>query len=256
MPSPFVKRQPGAPRGLFRWEALGLEWLGRATADGGARVVPVLDVDEERIVEPRLAQCAPTRDAAEAFGRQLAVTHLSGAEGFGAAPDGWRGDGFIGKAVLPMPERPLPRWGEFYSRHRVLPFARQAHHSGSLDDASLRLVEAVCERLESGEFDDGRPAARIHGDLWAGNVMFTPEGVVLVDPAAHGGHAETDLAMLHLFGAPLLERIQSSWLEAFDPEPGWRERIGLHQLHPVLVHAVLFGGGYGRQAGQIAADYA
>jgi hypothetical protein len=33
---------------------------------------------------------------------------------------------------------------------------------------------------------------------------------------------------------------------------GWRSRVPLHQLHPLLVHAVMFGGGYGARAGQAA----
>ena len=36
--------------------------------------------------------------------------------------------------------------------------------------------------------------------------MWTAEGAVLIDPAAHGGHRETDLAMLALFGCPFSTR--------------------------------------------------
>ncbi|MBB5787000.1 fructosamine-3-kinase [Jiangella mangrovi] len=94
--------------------------------------------------------------------------------------------------------------------------------------------------------------ALIHGDLWAGNVLWTERDAHLVDPAAHGGHRETDLAMLTLFGLPHLDRVLAAYDEAAPLAPGWRERTALHQLHPVLVHAVLFGGSYGAQAGQLA----
>ena len=73
--------------------------------------------------------------------------------------------------------------------------------------AGADLVERVCERLIAGEFDDGRPPARITVILWAGNLIFMAEGVVLIDPAAHGGHGLIDLAMLHLFGPPELALI-------------------------------------------------
>jgi fructosamine-3-kinase len=79
---------------------------------------------------------------------------------------------------------------------------------------------------------------------------------VLIDPAAHGGHAETDLAMLALFGLPHLERVLAAYTEAAPFADGWRERVGLHQLHPLLVHAVVFGGGYGSRAGELARRYA
>jgi fructosamine-3-kinase len=59
--------------------------------------------------------------------------------------------------------------------------------------------------------------------------------------------------MLALFGAPYLEvtlaayERSSAWLP-----PRWRDLIGLHQLHPLLVHAALFGAGYGAQAVALA----
>lgn len=125
------------------------------------------------------------------------------------------------------------------------PFARRAHALGSLTDHALDAVLAVCDRLRSGELDDGHPPGRVHGDLWSGNVIWTAGGAVLVDPAAHGGHPETDLAMLQLFGLPHLDRVLAAYDEAAPLTDGWRERVGLHQLHPLLVHAVLFGPSYG-----------
>ena len=75
---------------------------------------------------------------------------------------------------------------------------------------------------------------------------------VLVDPAAHGGHRETDLAMLTLFGAPHLSRLVDAYDEAYPLSDGWRDRVPLHQLHPLLVHAAVFGGSYGARAGDAA----
>jgi fructosamine-3-kinase len=117
---------------------------------------------------------------------------------------------------------------------------------GSIETAGIRLGESVCELLEQGVADDDEPARRIHGDLWSGNVIWTPSGVVLIDPAAHGGHRETDLAMLDLFGAPLLRDIVAAYDAEFPLQAGWRERIPLHQLHPLAVHAAGHGASYGR----------
>jgi fructosamine-3-kinase len=85
-------------------------------------------------------------------------------------------------------------------------------------------VRAACERIAAGDFDDGSAPARLHGDLWTGNVLWSDAGVVLIDPAAHGGHRETDLAMLALFGCPFLEQILAGYESATPLTPGWRAR--------------------------------
>src|SRR5829696_5271176 len=158
---------------FFAIEAVGLRWLADA-GPGSARVVRVVDVSPEHILLERVTPTRPTRDAAEAFGRALAVTHGAGAEVFGAPPDGWSGDGYIGRQPLSM--RLTATWGQFYAEQRVLPYARRAQEIGNLSRRGGVLVERVCERLVAGQFDDGRSPARIHGDLWSGNVIFTAEG--------------------------------------------------------------------------------
>lgn len=210
-------------------------------------------VDRTRIVLDRLDPARPTDQAAAAFGRALARTHAAGAPAFGAPPADWAGDGFIGRQRMSM--RPTPTWGAFYAEQRLLPYAREAYDVDHLSAAALAAVERVAGRLRAGDFDDGRPPARIHGDLWSGNVLFTPDGVVVIDPAAHGGHGLTDLAMLHLFGAPRLDVISAAYAEVAGLEPGWRDLVGLHQLHPLLVHAVSHGPAYGQEAASVAHRY-
>jgi fructosamine-3-kinase len=249
----FTKRYPGAPPGFYAVEAAGLAWL-RAAGSGAAQAVAVREVGDDYIIVERITVVRATATAAEEFGRALAVTHAAGAAAFGQPPDGWTGDGFIGRQPLTL--RPTPTWGEFYAAHRLLPYARQARDLGTLSRGGLGLIERICDRLVAGKFDDGRPPARIHGDLWSGNVLFGSSGVVLIDPAAHGGHALADLAMLSLFGAPHLATIVGAYAEAAGLDAGWRELIGLHQLQPLLVHAVSHGGAYGVQAEHTARAYA
>jgi fructosamine-3-kinase len=50
--------------------------------------------------------------------------------------------------------------------------------------------------------------------------------------------------MLDLFGAPHLATMLRAYTEQAPLAPGWRARVPLHQLHPLLVHACLFGGAY------------
>ncbi|GAA1809354.1 fructosamine kinase family protein [Nostocoides veronense] len=247
-----------APRDYAAWEAAGLRWLAQATPAGGVRVVEVLEVGERHLNLERFAPCQPTPAQAEDFGRALAATHGAGAGAYGMSPQGWTGPGFLGPAddPLPLPLDPTPSWGIFFGEHRIRHTVRLGRTRGLWDGSAGGVFEAVADRLGDGEFDDNQPPARLHGDLWSGNVLWTQAGAVLIDPAAHGGHRETDLAMLALFGAPHLERIIAAYAEASPLADGWRERVALHQLHPVMLHAVLFGGGYVDHAAAIARQYA
>lgn len=170
--------------------------------------------------------------------------HAAGAGGFGCPPDGFDGRLFIGKR--PMSSTVHASWGEFYVAERVAPFLRIAVDAGSVTAAQLPDIEQACARVAAGEFDDDESPARLHGDLWNGNVLWTAAGVVLIDPAAHGGHRETDLAMLELFGCPHFDEIVAAYDATCPLREGWRERVPMHQLHPLAVHAAGYGAGYGR----------
>lgn len=245
--STFRKQRDAAPAGFFEVEAAGLAWLAAA---GAVPVVGVRGVGAGWIELDRLTPGSPTTPAhADALGAGLAALHDAGAPAFGAPPAGWSGDGFIGDAPLPL--RTEDAWGTFYARHRIAPYLAGA----GLTSRQRGTVERLCAALESGAFDDDAPPARVHGDLWSGNVVWTDAGATLIDPAAHGGHRITDLAMLALFGLPHLRRVEDAYAAASTHLPdGWRDLVGLHQVHPLLVHAVLFGGGYGARAADAAAS--
>jgi fructosamine-3-kinase len=206
--------------------------------------VRVLGQDDTSLVLERLQAVAPDRSAATTFGRRLARTHDAGAAAFGAAPDGWTGPGFFGPLdrPLPMTLHPHASWGDFYAEERLAPMAELA--GGRLDRHLRRALDDVMGRCRAGDFDDDEGPARLHGDLWSGNVMWTGGGVVLIDPAAHGGHRETDLAMLALFGCPFYEAVLEGYQSERPLRAGWRRRVGLHQLYPLLAHVVLFGASY------------
>ena len=268
----FVKTRPDAAAGEYEAEAAGLRWLGEPRA---LRVPSVLEVGEDYLAIEWVPRGRLDGAGEEELGRGLAATHDAGSPVFGLERAG-TGDGpdagaeaaegareSAGRAgahparfgSLGLPNDPVDDWGGFYAERRLRPLAREAADTGALADAGVQAVERVCERI--GELvGPPEPPARLHGDLWAGNVIGDAEGRPwLIDPSAFGGHREVDLAMLRLFGGPS-ERMLGAYAEAHPLADGWRERVELYQLSPLLVHALLFGGSYRQAAEGVAFRYA
>lgn len=222
-------------------EAAGLKWLANATEEAAAHVVEVVGVNGNQLMEKRVETVLPDPESAFEFGRVLRGIHEAGADAFGAPPEGWTGKNYIGRIEQSCISQ--ESWAEFYTEQRVLPFARQAN----LRPDILEVVEKACESIvkHADAPDFNVKPARIHGDLWAGNVLFGPDGVVMIDPAAHGGHPHTDLAMLELFGTPHLVDISAGY---GNPDVDF----ALHQLHPLAVHAMTHGLAYHRALGDAA----
>jgi fructosamine-3-kinase len=232
-----------APGAGLAAEASGLRWLGDAAA---VPVPEVLGGDGYALVISWITAAAADRRSAIRFGRELARMHAAGSAGFGAP---W--PGVI--AGLPLPSGPEPAaggagsapssWGEWYAGARLLPYVRIGRDRGALSAEGAAVVEAAAARAAEVA-GPAEPPSRIHGDLWSGNVLWSGGRGWLIDPAAHGGHRESDLAMLSLFGAPYLGEIRAAYQEAAPLSDGWAARVPLHQLHPLLVHVCLFGAAY------------
>lgn len=232
----FVKTNRHADPRMFACEAEGLEWLREADA---LRVPQVLAVSAEgtpAFLVLELVERGPRAADFEArLGRGLATLHRAGAPGFGFASDN-----FIGS--LPQSNRPHATWAEFYYHERLAPMLERAIRAGA--PSSWRgLLDRLAARLPS-VVGPAEPPARLHGDLWSGNVMSDAAGQpVIIDPAVYGGHREMDLAMLRLFGSPSRE-LFAAYEEVWPLAPEYEERVRLYQLYPLLVHVALFGGSY------------
>jgi fructosamine-3-kinase len=235
----FAKTNPRAPTAMFPAEAEGLRWLAEARA---LRVPEVLAVSEAGgegppfLVLEHLDSAARRPDFDEELGRGLAALHRFGAPGFGLARDN-----FIGK--LPQANAPLPAWPAFYRARRLEPQLRLAVDRGLASSRMRRGLDWLLGGLPD-LCGPPEPPARLHGDLWGGNLLVDDHGApCLIDPAAYGGHREVDLAMMRLFGG-FGSKVFAAYEEAFPLAPGHEERVPLYQLYPLLVHVNLFGGGY------------
>ncbi len=243
----FVKTNADAPAGLFAAEAEGLRWLAAADA---LRVPQVRALGDEPafLALEWLESASAAKDAEVVLGRGLAALHRVGAPGFG-----FHQDNFIG--TLPQQNRACASWSEFYAACRLQPLVRRGRDAGTLPDALARDLDSIARRLDDW-VGPPEPPARLHGDLWGGNLLRDESGhACLVDPAVYGGHREVDLAMLRLFGGPS-ERAFDAYAEAFPLAPGAPERVALYQLYPLLVHVNLFGRGYVGSLAAAASRYA
>jgi fructosamine-3-kinase len=231
----FVKARAGAEPDAFTVEAAGLRWLAEA---GALRTPAVLAVSEDPplLVLERVEPGHPAPGVDEALGRGLAALHRAAPPGFGL-----HHDNLI--ARLRQDNTPCETWHDFYWARRLEPMLRGVEHAGVCDASLRRELERLAARLPE-RCGPAEPPARLHGDLWAGNLLVDEAGApVLVDPAVYGGHREIDLAMMRLFGG-FGARAFEAYAEAWPLAPGWEDRVPLYQLYPLLVHVNLFGAGY------------
>jgi len=241
----FAKTYRAPPAGFFTTEANGLRWLREPAVLPVPDVLAVSDGDDgtpPRLVlewiDRRAGSGSPEGD--EEFGRALARLHRAGSVSFGR--DDRRTTG-----SLALPNDPCATWVEFYGERRLgalLEIARDRH---ALPAPALTKLERTIGQLDAigGPVE---PAARLHGDLWAGNRLIDrADRSWLIDPACHGGHREYDLAMMRLFGG-FGPACFAGYVAEWPLADGWEARVPLHQIAPLIVHAVKFGGGYAAAA--------
>jgi fructosamine-3-kinase len=229
----FVKSYGLEPIGVGYAEAAGLEWLREADA---LRVPEVLAKGPCWLALEWIDSAPRCSDFAERLGRGLAKLHSRTVPNFGFPEDNWI-------ASTPQVNTSCETWARFYTECRLAPLTELAARRKALP---RRVIELVGELMSSmaDRVGRGEEPARLHGDLWSGNVIADERGrPCLIDPAVYAGDREVDLAMMRLFGG-FDSRTFEAYTEAHPLEPGAAERVPLYQVYPLLVHVCLFGEAY------------
>lgn len=231
----FVKTHANPPPNFFVTESRGLLWLADTQTVNIPSVLGVAD-SPPYLALAWVEQGQGTRQTEVHFGRQLAALHEKAQPRYGRADGATTGS-------LAVPNGQCDRWSEFYATQRLLPLVERASEQQCLSASDLRAIESIASRLDSYDVPEEYPAL-LHGDLWAGNRLIDDSGESwLIDPAVHCGHREFDLGMMALFGG-FGDECFAAYHEHYPLHTGWEKRLLLHQLAPLLVHAIKFGGSY------------
>lgn len=135
-------------------------------------------------------------------------------------------------------------WGLFLGQMRILPMAKICYERGHISKEILGRLEHlsrdIYKRIDISKI---RPSL-LHGDLWAGNILFNINGATLIDPAIYFGDREMELAftmMFDTFGETFFREYTKVHTLS---EDFYDVKVPLYQLYPTLVHVALYGSSY------------
>jgi len=233
----FMKyNRASAYPGMFEQEARGLSLLHDAKEIRVPEVMAYGDDGSNTFIILEYIDPAKKKDDFwEVFGHKLAALHRHEGPYFGLDHDNYIGS-------LQQYNDKRDRWTDFFREQRLLVQMEIAARSGLLPSLIRQSFESLFARLD--DLFPMEPPCLIHGDLWSGNYMVDDNGeACIIDPAVYYGSREMDIGMSQLFGA-FGRGFYESYNEAWPMEPGWRERIEICNLYPLMVHVNLFGAGY------------
>jgi protein-ribulosamine 3-kinase len=233
--------------GMFEKEAAGLKLLAGSNTIKIPGVIATDNTDEySYLILEFIESAAPGHNFWINFGKKLADLHQNTSDYFGLDHDN-----YIGSLI--QTNKKHADFIEFFILERIEPQLEQARNKSEFSQSDTRYFHSLYKTLNN-IIPPEKPAL-IHGDLWSGNFMVASDGSPrLVDPAVYYGHREADIAMTQLFGG-FKPEFYAAYNQAWAMEKGWRERMDIFNLYPLLVHVNLFGGGYARQVLQIIRQF-
>ena len=222
--------------GMFNQEAEGLKLLQLADEIRVPSVIASGDAGNYSfLMLEYLDSAVKDSDFWIRFGRKLAALHRHTSDAFGLDHDNYIGS-------LQQYNSKHLQWVDFFREERLLVQMEMAGKSGLLSTGLRHSFEKLFTRLE--DIFPVEPPSLIHGDLWSGNYMVDELGhACIIDPAVYYGFREMDIGMSKLFGV-FGPGFYESYNEAWPMAPGWRERVDICNLYPLMVHVNLFGTGY------------
>ena len=228
----FLKSNPNTPNDMFTREAEGLDAL---RVDGGPTIPLVYLCGYDFILLEDLTPASPNDDYWPMFGHQLANLHNYTNPKFG-----FEHDNYIGSTQ--QSNSWIDDGYTFFAQNRLIFQAQMAQKRGLIGKSEIHDVESIINRLE--QLIPHQPASLIHGDLWSGNAITDSAGApAIIDPAAHYGWAEADLAMTALFGT-----FPTAFYKAYEEirplNSNYFERFPIYNLYHLLNHLNIFGRGY------------
>ena len=223
----FLKWNLNCDKKMFALEKKGLKLLSSCNS---IYVPKVISESSDYLLMEYIESDNYTNKLWEKFGRSIANLHQISNEYFGLEYDN-----YIGPLVQENKQK--DKWIDFFINERIIPQLKL----GNFNTDTLRKFDKLFINIET-IFHEESPSL-LHGDLWNGNFLFNKEKIVLFDPAVYFGNREMDIAMTKLFGG-FDNRFYHSYNEVFPLKKGWKERIDICNLYPLLVHINLFGGSY------------
>ena len=229
--------------GMFEAEAKGLQLLASADEIKIPSVVLFGRYsDSSYIILEWIAQGKRRKNFYEDFGAKLARLHKHTNKYFGLDHNNYIGS-------LPQSNQQYENGIDFFIEQRLLKQIKLAEINSEINHSTIQQFNHLFNKLP--EIIPNEPPALLHGDLWSGNYMTDETGeVCIIDPAVHYGFREADIAMTKLFGG-FDSEFYDAYNEDFALEKGWKERLDIFNLYPLMVHVNLFGGGYIEQVKQI-----
>ncbi|MBW8189970.1 fructosamine kinase family protein [Neiella marina] len=236
----FIKLNRAERAAMFEQEATGLAAIAATQTIRTPQVIATGVTEHHGFLalswhQPQPAEARDWQQLAE----QLAALHLADAATDNAKPFGFIRDNFIG--TTPQPNNQHSYWPEFFAEQRI------GHQLSLLGDQLPLPTHDVCQKIARILARNTVKPALLHGDLWAGNILFDSAGPLLIDPACYVGDGEADIAMTWLFGGYPTGFYDAYRAHITKPDD-FEIRHQIYNLYHLLNHATLFGSHYLAQA--------